>query len=87
MNNDPIGPFRDYVGRSKPSMAFKRLKVLITVFIVPVILAVWSGLTAPVGEFLWFAFIGFTAGYIAVGLCIYTINAVKSFIKGESRGI
>jgi hypothetical protein len=87
MNNDPIGPFRDYVGRSKPSMAFKRLKVLLTIFIVPLILAVWFGLTAPVGEFLWFAFIGFTAGYIVVALATYTLNAVKSLIKGESDGI
>tara|TARA_R110000851_G_scaffold53308_1_gene126435 strand:- start:459 stop:707 length:249 start_codon:yes stop_codon:yes gene_type:complete len=80
-------PIKDYVGRSKPTMAFKRLKVVLTIFIVPLILTVWFGLTAPVGEFLWFAFIGFTMGYVLTALATYTFNAIKSFIKGESNGI
>jgi hypothetical protein len=87
MSNNPIGPFKDYVGRSKPSMAFKRLKVLLTIFIAPIILAAWFGLTAPVGESLHFTYIGFSTGYFLTAVSMYTFNAIKSLIKGESNGI
>jgi hypothetical protein len=98
-NEQPMEPIKDHVNAlllrlllqkhlsASLSKLRGRLEVLITIFIAPIMIAVWFGITAPVGDFLYYAYVGFGLGYILMALVTYTLNAVKSFIKGKSNGI
>lgn len=79
-------PPRDYVDVS-PSKKTSRIDTLMSVLAAPVISAAVFSMSTSVVEWHVAAVYGFSISYVIQAVLVFTWDAIKSIIKGESRGI
>jgi hypothetical protein len=88
-SNDYIhGPDKDYVHRVKHVATRKdHVEVACRVFALPCMIAFVCAVIATQVPLLQSLLSGFVIGYSTQAFLVYSFNAIRSLIKGESRGI